>query len=338
MLTLEKIELALREHGSLRAAARALDVPYTTLHDKIRREKERADSISTDLKDEETAYGDLSIRERLEFDRRRFLARMRKKADEKWFEVKVKQSKPYGILWFGDPHIDDNYCNIDLLLRHIDYAKADGVYGANIGDTTNNWSGRLMRLWANQDTSQKTARERAEWLMFESGVDWLVWLLGNHDVWGDDGDFYKRLGATRVPVVDWRAQFILTHKSGNDVRVDAAHGRKGRSDWNELHGLVRAAKREEEADLYLSGHTHNFGLEQLEIAERGFVTWLAQVRGYKWADTHAWQNGFFSGSHGAAVLSIIDPTAEDRSRRVTCFSDVDRGMDYLGFIRNIREV
>jgi len=333
-LSKEDLDSLLDSYGSIRKASAALGIPKSTLTDWVR--KYREEKNEEDARNDE--YGDLSIRERLEFDRRRFLARAKKKDDAKWFGVRVKEDLPYGVLWFGDPHLDDNYCNLDLLLRHVDIAQEDYIYGGNIGDTTNNWQGRMARLWANQDTSQKTAKERAEWFMFESGVNWLVWLIGNHDAWGDDGDFYHRLGAKRVPVIDWRAQFVLQHPSGNDVRVDAAHGRKGRSDWNELHGLVRAAKREEEADLYLSGHTHNFGMEQLEIAERGFCAWLCQIRGYKWYDTWAWQNGFFNGRHGAAILSIIDPNETDKSRRITCFSDVERGMDYLGFLRNIREL
>jgi len=328
---------AISIHGSIRRAAKVLGIPRTTMQDRVNRiNAVIADGECGDVA--EDLYGDLPIRERLEFDRRRFLARAQKRDSQRWFGVKVNETKPYGIVIFGDPHLDDNYCNLDLLLKHVDMCKEDGVYGGNIGDTTNNWQGRMARLWANQDTSQKTARERAEWFMFHSGVRWLVWLIGNHDAWGDDGDFYKRLGAKKVPVIDWRAQFVLEHGSGNNVRVDAAHGRKGRSDWNELHGLIRAAKREEEADLYISGHTHNFGMEQVEIADRGYTAWLCQLRGYKWYDTWAWQNGFYSGRQGASVLAIIDPREEDQSRRVCCFADLDRGMDYLGFLRNIREV
>jgi len=59
-------------------------------------------------------------------------------------------------------------------------AKQPGIYGANIGDTTDNWpwTGRLARLWAESEVSDKTAKRMAEWFMFDAGVRWLLWLIG----------------------------------------------------------------------------------------------------------------------------------------------------------------
>jgi len=60
------------------------------------------------------------------------------------------------LLIFGDPHLDDNYCNWDVLTEHIDIAASHPrIFGMNIGDSHNNWVGRLMRLYAEQDTSRK---------------------------------------------------------------------------------------------------------------------------------------------------------------------------------------
>src|SRR3546814_1021767 len=51
-------------------------------------------------------------------------------------------TKPYGIIAFGDTHLDDDGANIPLLRQHLEIASRPGVYGLNIGDSTNNWVGR----------------------------------------------------------------------------------------------------------------------------------------------------------------------------------------------------
>lgn len=252
-------------------------------------------------------------------------------AERRWFPISIREDKPYGILWFGDPHLDNPGCNWPLLQRHLALAKRPGIYGGNIGDSTDNWpwTGRLARLWAESEVSDKNAKRLAEWFMFDSGVRWLVWLIGNHDEWNGGSDFYKRLGAQHVPVLDWRAQFTLRHANGVDVRVDAAHGRKGNSLYNPSHGTLRDAKFGEDADLFVTGHIHSFKLDHFEIADRGRVSWLAQVRGYKFHDHYAKVNGFAEYDEGAAVLSVIDPM----TGRVTCFADPEEGADYLAFKR-----
>lgn len=277
--------------------------------------------------DEEEPIEDLIARLSKGFERKHKAANARR-----WFPVKVRETKPYGIILFGDPHLGDNGCNMPLMLRHLEIAKRPGVYGINIGDTTNNWVGRLMRLYAEQETSSKTEKRLAEWFMFDAGVRWLCWILGNHDDWSGGADFQKRLGGNHIPVIDWRAQFKLVHDSGVERKIDASHGRKGKSIWNDLHGTLRDAKLGEFADLYVTGHTHNFALQDLEIAERRESAWLVQVRGYKFHDHYALTGGFPENQRGSAVFAIIDPN--DPSRRgVQCFEDVEVGAEFLEWKR-----
>lgn len=250
--------------------------------------------------------------------------------DRTWFPIKVKEDKPYGILWFGDPHLGTN-CNWALLESHIAIARQPGVYGGNIGDTTDNWpwTGRLARLWAEADISHKTEKRLATWFMMESGIKWLLWLGGNHDEWNGGTEFYKMLGATNVPVVDWRSQFTLCHKNGCQTRIDAAHGRKGTSIYNPTHGTLRDAKFGEMAALWVTGHIHSYGLFDIEFPEKKTHAWLAQISGYKIGDRHALVNGYAQSNRGAAMLSVIDPA----TGKVQCFGDVEEGAEYLAFRR-----
>lgn len=277
--------------------------------------------------DKEEPIEDLLNRQRLAFGRKHKAAH-----DRQWFRVGMKETKPYAILWFGDPHLDDSGCNWPLLERHLTIARQDGVYGGNIGDTTNNWpwTGRLARLCAESSVSHQDSRRIAEWFMYEAGVNWLMWILGNHDEWNNGTDFYKRLGAHNIPVMDWRAQFTLTHRNGSETRVDAAHGRKGNSLYNPVHGTLRDAKFGQDCNLFVTGHIHSYGLFEYEIPERQTKTWLAQVRGYKWHDHYAKVNGFAEYEHGAAVMSIIDP----ETGRVHCYGDPEEGYEILKWKRS----
>jgi hypothetical protein len=56
------------------------------------------------------------------------------------------------------PHVDDNGCNWPLLKHHAELCRTTpGLYAINLGDSSNNWTDRLIKLYAQQDWSVKTA-------------------------------------------------------------------------------------------------------------------------------------------------------------------------------------
>lgn len=318
-------QAAVNSHGSIRAAAKASGLPYSTFHGRLIKEQ------AVELPTFPAKHG--PIDELLDARSREF---KRKKAyldASAWFPVTVHDNLPIGIMWFGDPHIDDDHCNIDLLREHVRYCVSEpGLYGANIGDTTNNWVGRLMRLFAKQDASQDTARRLAEWFMSGSGVPWLVWLIGNHDEWNDGAEILKRMNIhKRVPVMNWEARFEVIFKNKTAVRVHAAHDFPGSSIYNTLHGPTKTARFGGHADLYVCGHKHTPGTAWFP-AESGRTPVLARARGYKWHDDHALVNGFSQYDCGAAILTIIDPTAS-QAGRVLAFPDVAQGVKVLKALR-----
>lgn len=313
-------------------AARFLKLSKSTFHSRLERAKEALKANRITLPVEypsgllhdgiEEPLDDLKERLRKDFHRKQ------KKAEvQKWFAIKVNETLPYGILLVGDPHLGDSGSNFPLLEQHLQIANRPYIYGVNIGDSTNNWVGRLMRLYADQETSSASERRLIKWLMTEAGVRWLCWILGNHDEWREGGTIQRLIGGPKVPIIDWRAQFRVVHPSGIDVRIDASHGRKGKSIWNELHATLRAAKLGESADLYVTGHTHNYACQDLEIADNGTNTWLVQVSGYKQHDRHALVNGFPEFKRGASVLAIIDPRKSAPRPVLQCFEDVEHGAD-----------
>lgn len=256
-----------------------------------------------------------------------------------WFPVKVRDTKAIGILWFGDPHLDDNGCDIHLIRRYAGLCRVtDGLYGANIGDSTNNWSGRLAALYAKQDTSQKTARRLVEWFMLHSGIKWALWLLGNHDTWSDGADILALMAAKhktqKIVCHDWEARFVLQFKNGCEIRVNAAHDFPGQSMWNPLHGTVKAAKFGDQIDLLVCGHKHNWAVSQWEMASQGNIPLMIRVKGFKTFDNYAQRLGHYEQREGSAILTVIDPNATTKAGRVQAFVDVDAGVEFLKWLRS----
>jgi len=280
--------------------------------------------------------GDLPVEELIDIACRRFANNDLRERAKKWRTIKMPTDDPFALAWVGDPHVDNDGCNWPRLRHDLTViAATDGIYGCNIGDTHDNWVGRLMRLAAESSTTKENAFRLAEWMLVDSGVNWLVWLLGNHDLWNEGHHVFKQLIRKPRSIIleDWGAQFQIETPNKQVFRVWAAHNFSGHSLYNSLHGQQRTAHFQAEADLYIAGHTHNWALHQEESASRGFVYWLARARGYKFIDDHASRLGLDSQQEGATILSVFDPNAHAPAARVQCFADLDTGADYLKFLR-----
>lgn len=277
---------------------------------------------------------DIPVEDIIETMTRRYEKRITYQATKRWFEIKVKDPLPMCLAIVGDPHVDDNGCNWPLLRSHIEAMKKPGVRACNIGDTTNNWSGRLVHLWGEQDTSKKTAWKLAKWFLTEAGIPWIVQILGNHDVWQDGAHISRLMNCPIVPMEDWQAKFKLVFPNERECRIWAAHNFPGNSQWNSLHGPQKAAHMKEQAHIYAAGHTHNWALHQEESASREFTYWLARARGYKFIDSYAEQLGHFSQDEGATIAAVINPNAKTEAAFVQCFSDFETGVDYTQWLRS----
>lgn len=250
-----------------------------------------------------------------------------------WQTIPVKMDGPIGIAWIGDPHVDDDGCNWSLLTRDLELIrKTEGMVGANVGDTTNSWIGRLTRLYADQSTTRTEARKLARWMLAESGVEWLVCIIGNHDAWSPDLiPLICEQGKIRC--ADWDARIVLRFPNKREARIHATHNFPGHSMWNTLHGPQKAAHMKAEASLYVCGHTHNWALHQEESGSRDFVYWLARARGYKWIDDYAKKLGHDPQEGGASILSIYDPYAKTDIGFLQCYADLEEGAEYLSWKR-----
>lgn len=335
---------AVAAYGSQKAAAEALGVPRTTFRRKLKAEKgapkkpavakgagargARGAIEFPELPSKDAPIADVIAR--LAADSRRKSART---DAERWMPVHVRDKLPIALMCFGDPHLGTS-TDWGRLERDVyTCASEPGVYGVNIGDTTNNWTGRLMRLYADEDISARTERRLAKWFLAETGIMWLVWITGNHDEWNAGADILRLMNThAKVPMLDWSARFELVFPKGQKVKVHAAHDFPGHSMWNKTHGPSRAAQMTSDADLYLCGHRHTWGIQHFELAERRRCPVAVRVGTYKRNDPYATRLGYTEDQHGSSMLVVIDPTAGPAGR-VLPFVDIDQGVKVLRALR-----
>lgn len=319
---------------SAQDASHILNCTTATVYNRAK----KAEALEVDTEDEieypHFPDDDLSVQQIINLQKQRFKKRQEYHKSKKWFPLKLNVDGPVGISFFGDPHVDNNGCNWPLLEHHCNlHRDTKALYGINIGDTTDNWVGRLGRLYADSDTSKHTARKLAKWFLEDSGVKWACWLMGNHDAWNEGDAILRGMNTQAIPMEDWQAQISLVLPK-RTVRIWAAHNFKGNSIWNSLHGPQRAAHTKDWAHLYISGHLHNWALHQEESASKQFVYWLARARGYKYIDHFGELLGHESQQEGATITAIINPEAKSMSGLMQCYADLDEAVSYLKFLRS----
>lgn len=255
---------------------------------------------------------------------------------EKNRRIAIDTAEPFAIAMFTDVHLGDNGTDYDTLLEHCELvANTDHAFGIFMGDASNSWpvNGKLGKQWAEQETSKHQERQLVEWFLKESGVPWLFWALGNHDLWGDGETILRMMNADLVPMASWGAKVTLEMANGRECRMDLAHDHKGSSIWNSLHAETKTAQMGDLVDFVFSGHRHNAALHFEEFANRKSAAWLMRCKGYKQADSYAFTNGFPEQEEGHAGVIIIDPKTERQNPIIHASLSVEEGLDYLRFIR-----
>lgn len=218
----EELRAALMRHGTMTGAAEELGVsrrsigrrmkklaiPHSILQSTPRKDQNRSDVDNqadsfVDRASRAIDYGfeapyipssKKDVEEIIHHLCNRFEKRVEEHAAKAWMPFKIKFEGPLGLVFVGDPHIDDSGCNWPELLRDIKIMQStDGLFGVGIGDYTNNWSGVLAQKKSPyQETSRTEAWQLAEWFFKE--VPWMMLLKGNHDCVSEDTELFTRRG------------------------------------------------------------------------------------------------------------------------------------------------
>ena len=277
---------------------------------------------------------DVPIEELIAQRKRKFQHKREHEEASKLIPIRVKMAGAIGILHFGDPHVDDDGCDIEAIERHTDLVnRTEGLFAANVGDTTNNWCGRLARLYADQTTSAAQAWKIAEW--FINRCDWLYMIGGNHDLWSGSGDPLRWIAKQQSALYkSSEARIALQFPTGLEVRVNARHDHSGSSIWNPAHGPMKAALMGTRDHLYVAGHKHESAYSVLKDAISGITMHAMKVASYKIYDRYAKERGFRDNCLSPCALTTINPALpSDHPDLIKAFWDPEEGADYLTYLR-----
>lgn len=247
--------------------------------------------------------------------------------------VQINIDGPIGILHFGDPHVDDDGTDIALLGQHVDLVNAtDGLFGANIGDTSNNWVGRLHRKFADQRVRQSEAWEYVE--HFIKSVKWLYLINGNHDMWQGGSDVMALLARGNTTPVNHGVRLSLNFQNGAQARINARHEFTGHSQWNPVHGAGKNAQMLSGDNIYISGHKHVSGYMPIKYRSQPVMMHAIQIGSYKIYDDYADEKGFVHDQFSPAVVTIIDPSKDPAGPAfIKVDFDIEGAADYLKWLR-----
>jgi len=279
--------------------------------------------------------GEYSAEEIIDLMKNRYSRQLEYENARKLINVTIPIGGPIGIVHFGDPHVDDDGTDWAALERDIRLVQStEGLYAANIGDTTNNWVGRLGRLYGQQSTTAKQAWILAEWFIKQLSGYWLYLIGGNHDAWSGDGDplnfITSQVGALYEAS---EARIGLQFPNGKNIVINARHDFAGGSMWNPAHGPMKAAQLGVRDDVVICGHKHKSGYSPLKDPDSGKVMHCLQVASYKRYDRYAKEKGFRDQSLSPCVITIINPDAVDPVDLIQVFWNPVTAVQYLKMLR-----
>lgn len=284
---------------------------------------------------EDIPEDDLPVEEIIELRKREFEQKKAYEEATKLIRINIKLSGPIGILHFGDPHLDDDGTDIGAAFAHAELTRTvEGLYAANVGDTTNAWVGRLARLYAEQNMGRRRALKIAE--HFVKSANWLYMVGGNHDGWAGEDDPIKwisgQVGALYRPS---EARIRLQFPEGESFTINARHDFAGHSQWNPAHGVMKSIQMGSHDELSTCGHKHVSGYGVLKHPQDGTVCHALQIASYKKYDRFAKEKGFRDQSLSPCAVTVINPLLpRTHPDRVKVFWDAAEGARYLRYARN----
>lgn len=316
--TLQQVETAVEEFKTYTAAAEHLKSKgFETSRYSIRRMMNKANGtpdfqLDPDylkaLENLEQRAMDRLIRRKKE----KFASLAQKKTLQKVVPINVNVKGPIGVGFFGDPHIDSDECNIELLLKHAELfdGRHTGLLAGNLGDVWDNWTGRLQRLKGSQSVTDQEALALVR--MFLNSVDWLFYIMGNHDQWNQGTDLLNQiLDSDYTLVKEWRAKMQLKLPNGRNVDICAAHDFPGNSQWHPIHGVSKRAMLDGASDIYVCGHRHVSGYTHGYHEGNDRVWHAVRVASYKQFDKYADQLNVTEQALYVCPVALIDPEAKD---------------------------
>ena len=279
---------------------------------------------------------DLTLEELLETKRKLSRRKIDAHQQSNLIDVKVSIDGPIGLVIYGDPHLDDDACDIVRFENDLNLVeRTEGLMGGHLGDLTNNWVGRLVTKFGDQLATRRHAKMLIDWAL--KGRSNLFVVSGNHDLWNNGQDLldWALQGGTTIGKPHG-VRLNLKFPKGDDIRIHARHDFPGNSIYNPTHPMRRELAFGLRDHILLAGHRHTDAYSMIAHNGDPYVSHLLRVSGYKMVDDYAEQNRFIEMRFAPSVTLIIDPTASPADK-VKPFWDTQAGADYLTWLRKKRK-
>lgn len=248
-------------------------------------------------------------------------------------QVRVAMDGPVGLAFFGDTHVDDPGCAWGDLERDVTTCRdTPGVMAIGVGDHRNNWIGRLMALYANQEVTSKQSLILIEWLFTQ--LPWLLNIGGNHDKWGHDhGDaveiMHKLRGVSGLYENDG-ARLQLCLPSGASPTVHVRHDFPGQSQFNGAHAMVRETLFGYRDHILVCGHRHSTAYMPVWHNDPVRLCHGFRCGSYKDFDKYQKEKHFKEENWARALGATIDPDhADSPVRFIKPWFDLQEMAEYL---------
>jgi hypothetical protein len=332
-LALEAVR-AFHAHGSKAAAAVALGLKPNTYDTRLARGQARGLEKGF-VRDAAPPSPHIPIQEQVERLRRDYILKQAHATATKLLKMNITVSGPIGLLAFGDPHLSSPLTDWVALTRDIELVKkTPGLFGTNIGDTGDNWTGKLAHLWADNEVSHTTEVRLVKWFMEE--IPWMLVLYGNHCLWSGAGSVLPWL-AEQQGILDanWSQRIALEFPNGRQVRIGCYHGANGHSMWNAVHGGIKLAKMGPRDHLICAGHIHKSQvLYPIVDPDSGDWASVLQLGSYKnLSDNYGKRLGGGEQNAFPSAVVIINPAATTPAGLLRIFPDTEEGADFLTYLR-----
>lgn len=312
--------------------ARTLGIHRVTLQDTIR--TAHADGILTD---EEVGDANAPNAEKFHSAKANLIrAHQSKRAKGDWRKEDTAYigPGPFIIGLFGDKHMDNPGCDIEMLLR--DWERIDSkerVFGLFLGDEFDNWPRAMGHLWKDNPVDPSDAWEVYHHMLVDRpGV--LALVTGNHDQFTSAPIDPLQLVCEEAGVIYRRSGMHLIIETGDDapITIAARHIWRGNSMYSSAHALKKAALHgQTDADIIAGAHIHQGENRRHVRSHDGRVTLLAQVSSYKILDNYANDRGFMSEPTPPCVWVVCVPSRPVTDHgRVTEFYDFTAARRYMG--------
>lgn len=321
------------ESGSVSAAAKLAGVHRSTMQDRLRL-AEKAGIIKPRTEQNPSRWrpgAEIVAARKAEYER--VAAAAPNRAGN---VIHRPDDGPFMLIVLGDEHLDNPGTDLALWEHWIGFLnRSKHITGWSLGDVLDNWVKPLAHLYSGSETPAPEGWILLEHYLDQIGEDLDCSIGGNHDDWSGHSDVLGMM-MDKHGVMHRSTSLRMSYRmpSGREITVNARHGWPGRSMWNAVHGIKRAARMGIRDNILLGGHTHISG-EGKEIDPlSGKISHCFQVASFKRIDDYADALGLMEGHLSPAIALVIDPRrAETDPELVKHFYDPAQAADYLAFLR-----